>query len=155
MTSARSHILIAAILVGSSIGCRSGTQRGTDRGPSGAQETEISKTCDLLRVHLTALGLASKQAAVDGGCRIECSASLDTLHLEVDPLDVLRDSMIESGWTEAVEFMADGAGTSSYRVVRGSKYCQVYGGAPAWIDDDEEIRQSNDYYLNVECHSEP
>jgi hypothetical protein len=76
---------------------------------------------------------------------------LADIQFEIDPFESLRDSLVDAGWTELVEYSADGPGTGSFRVVRDELYCQVAGGAPAWVDDDDEIRQVDVYSFDVSC----
>lgn len=154
MMSKRLHAALVATLLCGMVGCRSGTPGHPVQNVQSVRASRTAETCKILNEHVKLFGLQPTIDVTDDGCRIEGSASLDTLKMEADPLDVLRDSLIENGWTEALEFAADGPGTSSYRVVRDGEYCQVDGGAPAWIDDDDEIRQSNEYHLNVECRTQ-
>lgn len=146
------HAALGATLLWGTIGCRSETPRQVNEETESARMAEPAETCEILDAHMARFGLAATLEVRDDSCLIDGSASLDTLEMEADPLNVLRDSMIEAGWTEALEFTADGPGTSSYRVVRDGEYCQVYGGAPAWIDDEDEIRHSDEYFLKVACH---
>jgi hypothetical protein len=136
-----------------SAGCRARIGSKLAQAPAGRPDAVTAATCSRLVNHLDELGLHATAVDSADGCRIKGTISTDSLNVEVDPLEILRDSLVANGWTEAIEFAADGPGTSSYRVVRGTHYCQFYGGAPAWIDDGGDIRQSNEYFITVECRN--
>jgi len=146
---ARNTLLILALTT-SLVACES------NRPPeeTSAPPVEISPTCDRITDYLKSFGFAVTTDSSEPVCTVQASEMLADIQFEFDPFEGLRDSLVEAGWTEMLEFSADGAGMGSFRVVHEGAYCKVAGGAPAWIDDDNEIRQAEEYTMDVECGPE-
>lgn len=113
--------------------------------------TPLSAACDLVVDELGMFGMDATVENHEDSCLVDVAVPLASLDTDLDPLENLRESMVASGWIEDIESMADGPGTSSFRLVSSDRFCQIEGGAPAWIDDDDEIRQSDEYFVNVVC----
>ena len=111
----------------------------------------ISDTCEMIAAALIDLGLQTHVGTEIERCTVKGSISLSDLDFDHDPSDDLRQIMLEEGWQEDVNMGADGPGTSVFRMIDDGEYCEIEAGAPAWIDDDDGIRQSDEYFVDANC----
>lgn len=114
-------------------------------------DSAFTATCEMIVDELAAFGIVASVEKSEDACLIEGAVATEMLETDIDPLQNLRESMAASGWVEDIEWAADGPGTSSFRLESSVQFCQFSGGAPAWIDDDDGIRQSDEYFVEVAC----
>lgn len=70
------------------------------------------------------------------GCLVFASGPASGLAGEVPPEEPIRFLMGESGWEEDPRYAADGPGTTSFALRKGSGLCLFGGGAPSGIEGD-------------------
>jgi len=85
------------------------------------------------------------------GCRVVTSGPTASLDEANDPAEHLRTSLAALGWTDVLDYSADGPGTTAFAFRTGRVLCVVRGGAPSYLDDDGEIVVAERYEVDAGC----
>jgi hypothetical protein len=85
------------------------------------------------------------------GCRVVTSGPTASLNEANDPAEALRLRLAALGWTDDLDYSADGPGTTAFAFRTGQVLCVVSAGAPSYLADDGEIVVAERYEAEVGC----
>ncbi|TFG52973.1 MAG: hypothetical protein E4H37_04515 [Gemmatimonadales bacterium] len=89
------------------------------------------------------------------GCRVVTSGPTAALDEANDPAERLRTRLAALGWTEVLDYSADGPGTTAYAFRTGQVLCVASAGAPSYLADDGEIVVAERYEVDAGCFLDP
>ena len=85
------------------------------------------------------------------GCRVVTSGPTASLDEANDPAEHLRTRLAALGWTDVLDYSADGPGTTAFAFRTGRVLCVVRAGAPSYLADDGEIVVAERYEVDAGC----
>ena len=88
------------------------------------------------------------------GCRVVTSGPTASLDEANDPAEHLRVSLAALGWTDVLDYSADGPGTTAFAFRTGQVLCVVSAGAPSYLEDGE-IVVAERYEVDAGCFLHP
>ncbi len=89
------------------------------------------------------------------GCRVVTSGPTASLDEADDPAERLRTRLAALGWTEVLDYSADGPGTTAYAFRTDQVLCVASAGAPSYLADDGEIVVAEGYEVDAGCFLDP
>jgi hypothetical protein len=114
---------------------------------------ETSTSCERIAIAVKDCGMDPEVTENSAGCRVHASAATSTVAERVDPSTVIRNQLSENGWTEDLQYAADGPGTSAFAFRKDGISCFFNLGAPSHIEDGEIISAER-YEFEAECFPE-
>jgi hypothetical protein len=132
---------------------------GVDEGFTVNFETKVETTetdtpfCDEITAAVEACGMEPEVTDTGDTCRVHAGAPTATVAEGPSPSMVIRSYLEDSGWSEDLQYAADGPGTSGFTFRKGEILCRFSVGAPAYLEGGRII-SAEMYEIDADCPPE-